>query len=255
MRKPIVISISNHKGGVGKTTTTVNLGAALARRKRKTLVIDLDPQSNLTKSLGITRPERTIYDSLSTGDKLRPLEVEKGLDLIPSTLDLSGVEIELSGEAGREMILSELVNPQKRNYEFILIDCPPSLGLLTLNALVASDVVIIPLQTQFLAMEGLAKLKEIISKVKSRLNKKIKLGGIVFTQYDGRKNLHRETVEEVERAFKGRVFKTKIRDNVSLGEAPSWGKSIFNYSINSNGAKDYSDFCLELLRWKRNRFK
>ena len=188
-----VIAISNHKGGVGKTTSTVNIGAGLSinnigNKSKQVLLIDLDPQSNLTQSLGVT-PEATIYGSLHGEYPLTPIEITSKLHLIASTLDLSGAEIELSGEAGREFLLRDLIEPLKKHYDYILIDCPPSLGLLTLNALTASDEVYIPLQTQYLALQGLTKLVEIVDKVKKRLNKKLIVGGVILTQFDSRKVL------------------------------------------------------------------
>ena len=243
-----IVAVCNHKGGVGKTTTTANLGAALAEKKKRCLLVDLDPQSNLTQSLGVDSPEATVYDILTEDVNPTPINLKNNLDLIPSSLDLSGAELELANEAGREMILKESLGPIVKSYDFILLDCPPSLGLLTLNALVACDCVIIPLQTQFLAIQGLTKLDKVIGKVKKRLNKKIELGGVLFTQYDGRKILDRQVVESVKKSFKERIFKTRIRGNVALAEAPSKGHDIFEYSTESHGAEDYRAFCKEFLR-------
>jgi chromosome partitioning protein len=245
-----IISLSNHKGGVGKTTSTVNIGAGLTQGKngKRVLLIDLDPQANLSQSLGITSSEKTIYGSLLGEYPLSPMAITPKLHLIPSTLDLSGAEIELSSEAGREFILKDLIEPLKKSYDFILIDCPPSLGLLTVNALTASDKVYIPLQTQFLALQGLTKLVEIMDKIKKRLNKKLDLGGVILTQYDGRKTLSKDVASSIDNHFKGKVFKTRIRDNVSLAEAPSQGKDIFAYSPKSMGAEDYSSLCKEILK-------
>lgn len=245
-----VISLSNHKGGVGKTTSAVNIGAGLSQGKsaKRVLLIDLDPQANLSQSLGITDPERTIYGSLLGEYPLTPVEVTPKLHVIPSTLDLSGAEIELSSEAGREFILRELIEPLKKDYDFILIDCPPSLGLLTVNALTSSDKVFIPLQTQYLALQGLTKLIEVMDKIKKRLNKKLDLGGVILTQYDGRKTLNKDVADSIETHFKGKVFKTRIRDNVSLAEAPSQRKDIFSYSPKSMGAEDYYELCKEIIK-------
>lgn len=243
-----VIAISNHKGGVGKTTSTVNIGAGLSNgnKSKHVLLIDLDPQSNLTQSLGIT-PESTVYGALRGEYPLTPIEIHSKLHLIASTLDLSGAEIELSGEAGREFFLRDLIEPLKKKYDYILIDCPPSLGLLTINALTASDEVYIPLQTQYLALQGLVKLTEIVDKVKKRLNKKLHVGGVILTQFDSRKVLDRDVVESVLDRFKEKVFKTKIRNNVSLAEAPSVGKDIFRYNPKSVGAEDYLALCKEII--------
>ena len=246
-----VISLSNHKGGVGKTTSTINIGAGLNRLKKKVLLIDLDPQANLSQSLGIIEPGKTIYGALKGEYKLEPMEIIPGLDLIPSTLDLSGAEIELSGEAGREYILKELIDPLRGSYDYILIDSPPSLGLLTINAFTASDEVYIPLQAQYLALQGLTKLMEVIAKIKSRLNKNLKVGGVFVTQYDSRKVLNRNVVETIKSHYKDQVFKTAIRDNIALAEAPTQGLDIFRYNPKSYGAEDYLSLCKEILKAKK----
>lgn len=248
-----VITISNHKGGVGKTTSTINIGAGLTSLGKKVLLIDLDPQANLSQSLGIGPQEENIYTLLkrtASGSKVAPspVAIVKGLDVIPSTLDLSGAEIELSSEAGREYILRELIEPLKSSYNYILIDSPPSLGLLTINALTASNEVLIPLQAQYLALQGLTKLLEIIEKIRKRLNKDLHLGGVFITQYDSRKVLNRDIVEAIENHYGKDVFKTRIRDNVALAEAPSQGLDIFRYQANSHGAEDYRALCNEILK-------
>lgn len=245
-----VLSISNHKGGVGKTTSTINIGAALNNLGKKVLLIDLDPQANLTQSLGLTNQQKTIYGSLKGDYKLEPISIMKGFDIVPSTLDLSGAEIELSSEAGREFILKELIEEVRSKYDFIIIDSPPSLGLLTINAFTASDEIIIPLQAQFLAMQGLTKLVEVVDKIKSRLNKSLKVGGVFITQYDGRKVLNRDVFETINTHFKSEVYKTKVRDNIALAEAPSQGLDIFRYNAKSNGAEDYLALAKEILERK-----
>jgi len=245
-----VISISNHKGGVGKTTSAINIGAGLNKLGKKILLIDLDPQANLSQSLGIIEPDSNIYGALRGEYKLQPIEVVKGLDVIPSTLDLSGAEVEMSGEAGREYILRELIEPIRGSYDYILIDSPPSLGLLTLNSFVASDQIFIPLQAQFLALQGLTKLLEVIDKIKKRLNKELEVGGVFITQYDSRKVLNRDVVATIEAHFEDAVFKTKIRDNVALAEAPAQGLDIFRYNPKSPGAEDYLSICKEILKVK-----
>ena len=243
-----VISISNHKGGVGKTTSAINIGAGLNLLKKKVLLIDLDPQANLTQSLGLINQERNIYGALRGEYKLEPIEIFKGLDVIPSTLDLSGAEIELSSEPGREYILKELIEPLRASYDFIIIDSPPSLGLLTINSFTASDEILIPLQAQFLALQGLAKLVEVIDKIKGRLNKGLIVGGVFITQYDSRKVLNRDVVETIQAHFKDQVFKTKVRDNIALAEAPAQGLDIFRYSSKSYGAEDYLALSKEVLK-------
>ena len=243
-----VISISNHKGGVGKTTSAINIGAGLNRLKKKVLLIDLDPQANLSQSLGVVEPDTNIYGAIRGDYKLQPIEILKGLDLIPSTLDLSGAEVEMSGEAGREYILRELIEPIRASYDYILIDSPPSLGLLTINALTASNEVLIPIQAQFLALQGLTKLLEVIDKITKRLNKELKVGGVFITLYDSRKVLNRDVVATIEAHFKDEVFKTKVRDNIALAEAPAQGLDIFRYNPKSYGAKDYLSISKEIIK-------
>ena len=245
-----VISISNHKGGVGKTTSAINIGAGLNKLGKKILLIDLDPQANLSQSLGLIDQERNIYGAIRGEYKLEPIEIIKGLDVIASTLDLSGAEVELSGEAGREYILRELIEPLRRSYDYILIDSPPSLGLLTINSFTASDEIFIPLQAQYLALQGLTKLMEVIDKIKKRLNKSLVVGGVFITQYDSRKVLNRDVEATIKTHFKDKVFKTKIRDNVALAEAPTQAQDIFRYQAKSYGAQDYLSLCKEILKSK-----
>ena len=242
-----VISLLNHKGGVGKTTSTINIGAGMVELGKKVLLIDLDPQANLTLSLGISRQKITIYESLKGEDDLVPYTVREGLDVITSCLDLSSAEMELINEAGREYILRELISGVEDAYDYVLIDCPPSLGLLALNALTSSRYIIIPLQTEFLALQGLAKIKQVIDKVKLRLNKQLEIGGVMATMYDSRKVLNRDVVETIKKYFGKKVFNTYIRDNVALAEAPAQRQDIFEYSKNSPGAKDYLSLCKEIL--------
>jgi chromosome partitioning protein len=241
-----VISIANHKGGVGKTTSAINIGAGLNKLRKRVLLIDLDPQANLSQSLGLIEPERTVYGALRGAYPLEPIQILPGLDAIPSTLDLSGAEIEMSGEAGREYILKELIDPLRGSYDYVLIDSPPSLGLLTINALTASDEVLIPLQAQYLALRGLSKLLEVIDKIQKRLNKELQVGGVFITQYDRRKVLNRDVVATIEAHFEDEVFKTRIRDNIALAEAPAQGLDIFRYQPNSYGAEDYLSLCKEI---------
>ena len=242
------IVFSNHKGGVGKTTSTVNIGAGLANYlDKKVLIIDLDPQANLTQSLGVPNSENHVYGSLTGSYPLTPTVITPNLHIVPSTLDLSGAEVELSAEPGREYILRELIDEIKANYDYVLIDTPPSLSLLTINAFTAADQIIIPIQAEYLAVQGLTKLVEVIEKIKKRLNKHLTLGGLVLTQYDSRKVLHREVAELVKTHFPDKVFKTIIRNNITLAEAPSVQQDIFGYNPKSNGAEDYLNLCKEIV--------
>jgi len=242
-----IISLLNHKGGVGKTTSAINIGAGLVELGKKVLLVDLDPQANLTLSLGIPRQRVTIYESLRGESELVPYTAKQNLDVITSTLDLSGAEMELINEAGREFLLKELFAPVQEEYDYIIIDCPPSLGLLTLNALTCSQYVFIPLQTEFLALQGLAKIKQVIDKVRFRLNKGLEIGGVIATMYDARKVLNRDVVATIKKYFGDKVFETLIRDNVALAEAPAQRKDIFEYSPSSSGAEDYLQLSKEIL--------
>jgi chromosome partitioning protein len=243
-----IISIANHKGGVAKTTSSINIGAALNKLGKKVLLIDFDPQSNLSQSLGFIDNPKNIYNSLvDNTTPLEPLQIAEGFDIVPATIDLSGAEIELISEPGREFFLRDLLEPLQDQYDYIIIDCAPSLALLTLNALTASDEVLIPLQAQYLATQGLTKLMEIVGKIKQRLNKKLVIGGIFITQYDHRKTLNREVVEIIKDKFENYIFESKIRDNVALAEAPTAEQDIFRYSEKSNGAKDYLALATEFL--------
>jgi chromosome partitioning protein len=248
----MIISLLNHKGGVGKTTSTINIGAALVELGKKVLLIDLDPQANLTLSLGIPRQRISIYEALRGEGELEPYTAKPGLDVITSSLDLSGAEMELINEAGREYLLRELFTPLADQYDYILIDCPPSLGLLTLNALTSSTFVLIPLQTEFLALQGLAKIKQVIDKVRFRLNKDLQIGGVIATMYDNRRVLNRDVVETIHKYFEDKVFKTYIRDNVALAEAPAQRKDIFDYNPKSSGAEDYLNLSKELIKRTEN---
>ena len=248
-----IIAILNHKGGVGKTTTTINLAAALQQKGKKILVIDLDGQANLTESFGCSIEEpNTVYGAMKGEYSLPLIKTGNGITLVPSCLDLSAAESELINEPGREMILKQLISklPKENKFDYVLIDCPPSLGLLTLNALTAADFLIIPVQAQFLAMRGMAKIMNVISIVQERLNPNLKIGGIVITQYDKRKTLNKSVTEIIQDSFCEKVFKTIIRDNVALAEAPINGKNIYEYNKNSNGAKDYLDLAEEVLKLK-----
>ena len=243
-----VITIGNHKGGVGKTTSTINIGAGLYQKGKKVLLVDLDPQANLTTSLGALPEKPTIYEYLRGESNFEaPIKVLEGFDLMPASLNLSAAEIELSAEAGREYILKEILDPIRKQYDYIIIDAPPSLGLLTLNALVAADCVLIPLQAQYLAMQGLSKFVEVVEKIQQRLNKQLTIGGVFLTQYDARKVLNRNVLETVTSFFGENVFSTNIRENIALAEAPTAGEDIFRYAPKSKGAEDYHALAEEVL--------
>lgn len=245
------IAVINQKGGSGKTTTTANLGAALTKLKKRVLLVDMDPQAHLTQSvLGAEAlvVERGTYDVLS-GD-IAPQEAlikTKGLQLIPSSLDLAAGEIEFASIHGREVILKEALKGL-RGFDFVLIDCPPSLGLLTVISLTAASGILVPLQVEFLALHSLSKLLKTIDLVKKRLNSRLDISGILVTRYDKRKRLNREVMEGAKKHFGDKLYKTYIRENISLAEAPSYGESIFEYSAKSHGAADYMAFAKEFLK-------
>jgi len=238
------ISIANQKGGVGKTTTAVNLSACLAQLGRKTLIIDMDPQGNTTSGLGVDKKnlDNSIYNLLLgecfITDAMKDTVVPN-LTLVPSNMELAGAEIELVSAAGREHILAKILRDVKYLYDYVIIDCPPSLNILTLNAFVATDTVLVPLQCEFFAMEGLSQLFHTIELVKKRLNDRIKVEGIVFTMYDGRTNLSLQVVDEVKRFVSSDIYKCIVPRNVRLSEAPSHGLPITLYDKSSKGAEAY----------------
>lgn len=244
-----IIALANQKGGVGKTTSTINIGAGLSKSGKNVLLVDLDPQAHLTYSLGISAHEldNTIYQLLKGESNLSDTLIERnGLYVLPSTLDLSGADVELSNIAGREYILREILS-ELTDLDYILLDCPPSLGLLTLNALTTALEIYIPLQTEYLALSGLSKLLQTIEIVQNRLNENLRVTGIIATRFDSRKRLNNEVVDKIKVHFGNSVFQTMIRDNISLAEAPSFGKTIFEYKPNSYGAADYLSLCNEIL--------
>ena len=243
-----VIAIANHKGGVGKTCSASNIGAGLARAGHKTLIVDLDPQGNLSTSYGINSPEKTVYGALRKEYPIEPISAGQRLYIVPSDIDLSAAELELSAEPGREYILKETLEAVKGDYKYILIDCPPSLGLLTINGLTAADKLLIPLQPEFLALKGLTKLIEIVEKIQRRINSDLDILGIFLTRYDSRKTLNKRVMETVEARLPGKLFNTTIRNNIALAEAPAAGKDIFSYDPKSNGAEDYKALVSELLK-------
>jgi len=247
-----IISIANQKGGVGKTTTSVNLSAALAKIGKKVLLVDCDSQANATTGMGIDKPslEHSLYQGLigETGvdDIIYPTMLPK-LMMIPANIDLIGFEIEMVPVKQREKRLKDLLAQIKEKFDYIIIDCPPALSLLTLNAFTASDSVLITLQSEFYALEGLGQLLDTIKRVKSSFNPRLKIKGILLTMYDKRTNLAQHVVEDAEKYFKDMVFKTKIPRNVKLGEAPSYGLPVILYDKHSQGSKSYIAFARELL--------
>ena len=242
-----IVSITNHKGGVGKTTTSLNLGAALASLGKHTLLIDLDPQANLTQCLGLFEPEKTVGGALEGNYPLPIYQAEERLDIVPASLELAATEDALKNEEEPEYLLRTMIRKHTPSYDFILIDTPPSLGLLTVNSFAAAHTLLIPLQAQFLSFQGLNSLKQVIERAQKTLNKKLRLGGVIITQYDKRKTLNRNVFELAKEQFGNAVLETKIRDNVALAEAPVAGQSIFQYAPKSRGAEDYMSLATELL--------
>lgn len=248
------IAIANQKGGVGKTTTAVNLAASLAIAERKTLLIDADPQGNATSGVGIEKGsvERSLYDVLIDGmpiaEAVRHDQQLPFLHVLPATQDLVGAELELIGKGGRETVLRKALAAIQGDYEYILVDCPPSLGLVTLNVLTAADAVIIPIQCEYYALEGISQLLNTIRLVQQNFNPDFQIDGVLLTMYDARLNLSRQVVGEAKEYFGAKVFRTVIPRNVRLAEAPSFGKPILLYDLASIGAKSYLSVAQELLK-------
>lgn len=247
-----IIAIANQKGGVGKTTTSINLSACLAEQGKKVLVVDIDPQGNATSGLGIDKNalENTVYELFIEECNLEDCIQEEALehlDVLPSNVNLSGAEIDLIGIDGREYILKNLLTDIKDNYDFVIIDCPPSLNILTVNAMVTADTVLVPIQCEYYALEGLSQLIHTINLVKKRLNPELEMEGVVFTMYDARTNLSLEVVENVKRNLKQNVYKTIIPRNIRLAEAPSHGLPINLYDSKSVGAESYRMLALEVI--------
>lgn len=247
-----VIAIINQKGGVGKSTTAINLSAALGEMGKQVLLIDLDPQGNSSSGLGVekNRVSRCIYDALLNDIPLTDIiipDVSKGLDVVPATINLAGAEVELVSEMARENRLKDAIGPMRGRYDYVFIDCPPSLGLLTINALVAADKLLIPIQCEFYALEGVTKLLDSMKRVKSILNPSLDIFGIVLTMYDSRTNLANQVVNEVRSFFGDEVFETLIPRTVKLSEAPSYGQSILEYAPDNKGALAYNDLAKEVI--------
>ncbi|GAA4312644.1 AAA family ATPase [Compostibacter hankyongensis] len=247
------IAIANQKGGVGKTTTAINLAASFAVLEYKTLLVDADPQANSTTGLGfdLRNVQQSLYDSMvnDAGSKDIVLESEMPyLHVVPSHIDLVGAELELINHPNRERVLRSIIEPVKEQYDFIVIDCSPSLGLITVNALTAADSVIVPVQCEFFALEGLGKLLNTIKIVQSHLNPALEIEGILMTMYDGRLRLSNQVVDEVKRHFDDMVFNTLIHRNTRLGEAPSFGKAAIMYDADSTGAVNYLNLAKEILQ-------
>lgn len=254
-----IITIFNQKGGVGKTTTVINLASALGKLNKKVLIIDVDPQGNATSGLGINKNDLdlSIYDGLINSTNLKQI-IQKtsaeNVDIIPSNVDLAGAEIELIEMDNRELALKKSLEDIKDIYDFIFIDCPPSLGLLSINGLSASHSVLIPIQCEYYALEGVSQLVDTIMLVKRSLNPDLEIEGVVLSMFDGRTNLSIQVVDEVKKHFKGKVYTSIIPRNVRLAEAPSYGLSVIDYDSKSKGAEAYSDLAEEFLYLQEGEF-
>jgi chromosome partitioning protein len=248
-----VIAIANQKGGVGKTTTAINLGAGLAVAERRTLVVDMDPQGNATSGLGLDRGalQGSVYDVLVGAAPLERVRVPRVhfpyLDVVPSNRDLVGAEVELVDRSDRELVLRRAIDEVRDGYDYVLLDCPPSLGLLTLNVLAAADTVLIPIQCEFYALEGLSQLLNTVRLVQQNLNQRLQIEGVLLTMYDQRLNLSRQVADEATEYFGSRVFRSMIPRNVRLAEAPSFGKPIVLYDVLSVGAQSYMALAKEII--------
>jgi len=247
-----IIAITNQKGGVGKTTTAVNLSTGIALRRKKVLLIDIDPQGNASSGMGLDKSKikKCIYDVLINQILIKEVTLQssvKRVDILPSTIQLAGAEIELVNYISRENKLKFAINMVKKDYDYIVIDCPPSLGLLTLNSLTAADSVIIPIQCEYYALEGIGQLLNTINLVRENLNATLEIEGILLTMYDNRTNLSRDVIKEVKKYFTGEIFKTIIPRNVRVSEAPSYGKPVVLYDKKSKGAIAYKKLAQEVI--------
>jgi chromosome partitioning protein len=249
----MIVAVTNQKGGVGKTTTAVNLAASLGVAEKRVLLVDIDPQGNATSGYGVDRgPDGPSVYELLLGQELPEIRVPTSVpnvDLVPSSIALAGGEVEIVGMEQREFLLKEALAAHRGAYDYLLVDCPPSLGLLTLNALTAADAVLVPLQCEYYALEGLSHLVNTIDMVRQSLNPGLEILGILLTMYDGRNNLSSQVAEEVRNHFGDRVFQTVIPRNVRLGESPSHGKPVLQYDIRSRGAQSYLDLAKEVIKY------
>ena len=246
-----IIAISNHKGGVGKTTSVACLGLALAREGKKTLLVDLDGQMNLTGFfINEDEVETSIYDSMTKGTPLPVISIKDNLDMVPASMDLARVDIDLAGRIARERILSDLLEPLAEKYDFILLDCPPSLGIMTANALVASTEIVVPLQGEALPLKGLRMIEDLTEELGHAMRREIGIDGIFITRFNNRK-INKEVASAIRSKYGVKVYDTVIRENIALAEVPLYGGDIFDYAPESNGAKDYQELAKEIIKSRK----